>query len=198
MRTLSGTAQLQSAPDSAHGVQLSVWRHHVTHRTPFHKPKRACQGRSRAANSDMASAATVTAASSAAAARPDPGLESFKALIGERRFHCTQCGKCCTGAGEVWVSDAEAANIARYLNLPLARFLALHCHAYSKVEGFRLLRSNMESETRDCTFLRPDNTCAIHPVRPLQCSTYPWWPELMDEKEWQQEKADILELWPQL
>ncbi|WIA28253.1 hypothetical protein OEZ86_010808 [Tetradesmus obliquus] len=164
-----------------------------------------CHGRTRAANSDTASTATAAAAAAAtaaaaaaaataaaaAAAAPDPGLESFKALIGERRFHCTQCGKCCTGAGEVWVSDAEAAKIARYLNLPLARFLALHCHAYSKVEGFRLLRSNMESETRDCTFLRPDNTCAIHPVRPLQCSTYPWWPELMDEKEWQQEKADI-------
>jgi hypothetical protein len=47
---------------------------------------------------------------------------------------------------QVWVSDAEAAYIARYLNLPLVRFLALHCRAYSKVEGFRLLRSNMDSE----------------------------------------------------
>jgi hypothetical protein len=47
---------------------------------------------------------------------------------------------------QIWVSDAEAANIARYLNLPMARFLALHCHAYSKVEGFKLLRSNMDSE----------------------------------------------------
>jgi hypothetical protein len=47
---------------------------------------------------------------------------------------------------QVWVSDAEAANIARHLNLPLARFLQLHCHAYSKVEGFKLLRSNMDSE----------------------------------------------------
>lgn len=28
----------------------------------------------------------------------DPGLEAFKALIAERRFMCTQCGKCCTGA----------------------------------------------------------------------------------------------------
>jgi hypothetical protein len=54
---------------------------------------------------------------------------------------------------QVWVSDAEVSNIARYLNLPLARFLALHCHAYSKVEGFRLLRSNMDSEVggRGCT-----------------------------------------------
>jgi hypothetical protein len=33
----------------------------------------------------------------AAAQQQDPGLESFKAVIAERRFTCTQCGKCCTG-----------------------------------------------------------------------------------------------------
>lgn len=27
----------------------------------------------------------------------DHGLEAFKSLIAERRFFCTQCGKCCTG-----------------------------------------------------------------------------------------------------
>lgn len=57
------------------------------------------------------------------------------------------------------MSDAEATNIARYLGLPLERFLALHTHAYSKVEGFRLLRSNIESEvsSRQCVVVRAFN-----------------------------------------
>lgn len=32
----------------------------------------------------------------------DVGLEAFKALIAEKRFTCTQCGKCCTGDLVLW------------------------------------------------------------------------------------------------
>ncbi|KAF8072448.1 hypothetical protein HT031_000107 [Scenedesmus sp. PABB004] len=138
-------------------------------------------------------AAAAAAAPGGAQPQPDAGLEAFKALIGTRRFTCTQCGKCCTGDGEVWVSDAEAARIAAHLNLALPRFLAAHTRGYSKLTGWHMLRSDPDSETRDCTFLRPDNTCAIHAVRPLQCSTYPWWPELMAEQEWQWERENICE-----
>jgi Fe-S-cluster containining protein len=38
---------------------------------------------------------------------------------------------------------------------------------------------------QSCVFLLPDNKCSIHTTRPGQCSTYPWWPELMDEEGWQ-------------
>eukprot|EP00775_Hariotina_reticulata_P011763 gene11763-11908_t len=94
---------------------------------------------------------------------------------------------------QVWISAAEASAIAQHLDLPLRCFLALHTRSYSKKVGWYMLQSNMDSEARECTFLRPDNTCAIHPVRPLQCSTYPWWPELMDAREWAWEKANICE-----
>ena len=33
-----------------------------------------------------------------------------------------------------------------------------------------------------CTFLQKDNTCSIYAVRPLQCQTYPYWPEIMISK----------------
>eukprot|EP00775_Hariotina_reticulata_P009129 gene9129-biopygen11021 len=45
-----------------------------------------------------------------------------------------------------------------------------------------------------CIFLDPaTNSCTIRPVRPLQCSTYPWWPELMPLRNWQQEKVLMCE-----
>jgi Fe-S-cluster containining protein len=41
-----------------------------------------------------------------------------------------------------------------------------------------------------CIFLdQSTNSCTVHPVRPLQCSSYPWWPELMPQQHWQQEKG---------
>jgi hypothetical protein len=65
----------------------------------------------------------------------------FKALIQQQRFTCTQCGKCCTGEGEVWISDKEGAAIAAHLGMPLNRFHKQHTHAHSSIEGFRLLRT---------------------------------------------------------
>ena len=31
----------------------------------------------------------------------DFSLEPFKELVKNKKFHCTMCGKCCTGSGEV-------------------------------------------------------------------------------------------------
>lgn len=59
------------------------------------------------------SAANVShSAQQDAAQQPQPeadaGLELFKRMIGEKRFTCTQCGKCCTGSGEVCCAVAPS------------------------------------------------------------------------------------------
>lgn len=36
----------------------------------------------------------------------------------------------------------------------------------------------------DCVFLK-DNKCQVYMARPVQCRTYPWWPEnLTSEESW--------------
>ena len=43
-----------------------------------------------------------------------------------------------------------------------------------------------------CVFLSEDMTCTIHEVRPAQCSTYPWWPDVLESAEaWEQERGPI-------
>lgn len=60
--------------------------------------------------------------------------------------------------------------------------------SYNRVDGWRMLKYKPGSD--DCIFLGPDNKCAVHAVRPLQCATYPWWPELVaDVEAWQREKG---------
>ncbi|GIL64452.1 hypothetical protein Vafri_18371 [Volvox africanus] len=131
-------------------------------------------------------------ASPVAAPQPqDLSLEPFKALVANRRFMCTMCGKCCTGDGEIWVSSEEAARIARHLNMSIQRFLDTHTKQYSKYKGWRMLKTGEGSSS--CIFLGADNKCSIHAVRPSQCSTYPWWPELTLDREWEWEKANICE-----
>jgi len=121
----------------------------------------------------------------------DHSLLPFISLVEDKKFHCTQCGKCCTGKGEVWVTDKEAAKISDHLNLELATFMSAYVKQYNKYKGFWPLKNRNGSES--CIFLQEDNKCGIHNVRPSQCSTYPWWPELMDKKRWEWEKENICE-----
>jgi Fe-S-cluster containining protein len=102
------------------------------------------------------------------------------------RFSCRQCGRCCSGApGYVWVTEAEAALIAQHCGLGLAEFARTHLRQV----GSR--RSLLEKAGGDCDFLErlPDGgtRCAIHPVRPTQCRTWPFWKSNLGSPEsWRQ------------
>lgn len=132
-----------------------------------------------------------TATAAAADDATDPSLAPFIAQIGEKRFTCTQCGKCCTGRGDVWVTEDEARAISLRTRRPVAAFTK----SYSKAAGWRLLRDRPgDRRLEACIFLRADDrTCTIHDVRPKQCSLYPWWPGLMASEEWREEKESVCE-----
>jgi len=100
------------------------------------------------------------------------------------RFECTGCGQCCTGSpGYVWVSEADIQAISDYLKIPLEEF----SKKYLRKVGNRY--SLLEKAGNfDCIFLE-GKKCKIYPVRPIQCSTYPWWPELVESPERWQETA---------
>lgn len=91
------------------------------------------------------------------------------------RFTCTQCGRCCGGApGNVWVSDAEIAALAKLKQMPDADFRRLH----TRTEHGRI--SLLEHDDGDCEFLVRDPAtgkagCSVYQARPLQCRTWPFW-----------------------
>lgn len=101
------------------------------------------------------------------------------------KFECTQCGKCCTGKGSyVFVTKSEAEKIQLFLGVSKAwfnrRYLLKH------MDGDVVLTQH---ENGDCEFLDKIAGCRIYKVRPTQCSTYPYWPEIMkNRKSWLQER----------
>jgi Fe-S-cluster containining protein len=113
--------------------------------------------------------------------QPPPPPTPFELLLEGKRFTCTECGKCCTGSGEIWANEAECAAIAAHLRLPMLHFFRRYTKSYSRRPGWRMLKLQPGSD--HCIFLEGGTKCSIYPVRPLQCSTYPWWPELMDPGE---------------
>eukprot|EP00198_Chlamydomonas_reinhardtii_P011262 XP_001700599.1 predicted protein [Chlamydomonas reinhardtii] len=98
------------------------------------------------------------------------------------------------GHHKIWLAPEEIPRIAKHLNLSTQRFLETYTKQYSKYRGWRMLKTAGDSG-QSCVFLSPldGKTCLVHSVRPSQCSTYPWWPELMHDAEWDWEKANICE-----
>lgn len=104
------------------------------------------------------------------------------------RFSCTRCGSCCTGPpGAVWFNAEEGKAIADLLGLDEAAFLKRFAR---RLEGRWSLRERETEHGHDCIFLdRSDpggrTGCRIHPVRPTQCRTWPFWPEnLITQRSW--------------
>ena len=101
------------------------------------------------------------------------------------RFECTGCGACCTGGADHYVetSAAERAAIRAFLKVSTSWFRRRYLvRVDADTAGIRL---NPDGR---CPFLGDDNRCRIYALRPRQCRTYPWWPELIENKrDWAEE-----------
>ena len=94
----------------------------------------------------------------------------------EYRFSCTRCGACCTGSHEYYieVSRAEQSSISQFLDIGLRWLRRRYITRYDgSLDSIKI-----QADGR-CTFLTDEGRCQIYPVRPQQCRSYPFWPEIV-------------------
>lgn len=119
------------------------------------------------------------------------------------KFTCAQCGNCCTGGpGYVWISAIEVGRLAAFLNLTPRQVIEKYCR---QIDGRYSLKEIRRGDNYDCIFLSKEKAapgkgdrvvhtkrgCSIYPVRPLQCRTWPFWPEnLRDPKAWEKKSKN--------
>ena len=102
------------------------------------------------------------------------------------RFECTRCGQCCRGEGYVWVSRERIAEMAEFLGISAESFT----RRYVRLAKGRL--SLVEKEDADCVFWEAGLGCVVYPVRPVQCRTFPFWPEHVESRAaWRQLAAVV-------
>ncbi len=95
------------------------------------------------------------------------------------QFSCNQCGNCCTGpSGYVWVDRGEQVAMAEHFGLTLKEFRKKYAR---KLHGRWSLNEVQVGEMYDCVFLDRNSEggagCSIYGLRPVQCRTWPFWPE---------------------
>ena len=96
------------------------------------------------------------------------------------RFECEGCGNCCKNHSKyeyVWVSEVDIETISTFLSISRDVFISRFC---IDVKGYySILPGDVE-----CPFLE-NNRCKIYPVRPKQCSTWPFWSENLKKEIWE-------------
>lgn len=107
------------------------------------------------------------------------------------QFECQQCSSCCRyEEGVVIISDREAKQIADFLHMQKKDFIATYCKRIFVQNQVHL--SLIEKSNLDCIFWDSQlKGCAIYSVRPIQCSTFPFWPSLLhSDAIWQKCSED--------
>ena len=95
------------------------------------------------------------------------------------RFECQSgCTKCCEQQGFVYLTESDLERLAAYLKMSPAAFEKRYVYRTKNLRRLRVPRA------AQCPFLKSDG-CSVHTAKPLQCRTFPFWPELVDDKrEW--------------
>jgi Fe-S-cluster containining protein len=110
-------------------------------------------------------------------------------------FDCTGCGNCCKTRGDVYMSPTETKDAATLLGLSISEFkeqfveeeevtvaMSLDPEQIPEGEtGWTVLRHKQEDGS--CIFLSDEGMCNIYEARPVQCSTYPFWPRIMANRD---------------
>jgi Fe-S-cluster containining protein len=103
---------------------------------------------------------------------PDPGKLRFTCLPG--------CTNCCDQRGFVYLTEGDLIRAAAFVGLPVLEFEARYVY---RTRNYLRLRKPPRSQ---CHFLEGQG-CAIHPAKPTQCRTFPFWPNLIEnEREWKE------------
>jgi Fe-S-cluster containining protein len=101
------------------------------------------------------------------------------------RFRCTRCGRCCRGAGNVWVSDDEIEALASLLEVSPDEFRAVYAR-----RGGRAGTILRQKRNQDCVFWDEKRGCGVYERRPKQCRTYPFWSaNVVSRENWDDEAA---------
>ncbi|MEL3912431.1 YkgJ family cysteine cluster protein [Treponema pedis] len=96
------------------------------------------------------------------------------------KFSCTQCSACCRLApGFVFLSEKDLALLLNWSSMTRENFITVYCRWVCHSDGFEYL-SLREKSNYDCILWK--NGCTAYEFRPLQCSAFPFWHSLVNDK----------------
>ncbi len=95
---------------------------------------------------------------------------------GNLRFACQPgCTKCCDMEGYVYLTEEDLKRAAKFVGMSVKAFEAKYVYRTRHQMRFR------KPPEKQCSFLQ-ERGCSIHPAKPTQCRTFPFWPEIVERR----------------
>jgi hypothetical protein len=92
------------------------------------------------------------------------------------RFACQRgCINCCNMEGWVYLTEDDLKRAAKFTGMSAKAFESKY--VYRTRHQMRLRKP----PEKQCSFLQ-EHGCSIHPAKPTQCRTFPFWPELVERR----------------
>ena len=89
------------------------------------------------------------------------------------KFHCTECGKCCTQREDIMLTPRDVYNMAKELQMTPIDMIREYCEVYIGHDSrFPIVRILPRRSIRRCPFLK-DRKCSIHKAKPTVCAMFP-------------------------
>ena len=96
-------------------------------------------------------------------------------------FSCQRCSQCCRiDPGFVYLSATDLTNLCQWFKFKEIQFVSMYCRTVPYYDGTKVLCLR-EKQNYDCILW--NNGCTAYGARPVQCSTYPFWTWILDERE---------------
>ncbi len=103
------------------------------------------------------------------------------------KFECKKCGNCCKNIrGWVYINEIEIDEISKFLKINNFDFIKKYL---IQDQGWYILSS--PSHNPNC-FLK-ENTCGIYNVRPKLCREYPFWENILQNRQTFLKETEICE-----
>lgn len=89
------------------------------------------------------------------------------------KFHCTQCGKCCTNREDILLTPRDLFRAAKELNMTVKDFFSEYCEKYiGDNSRLPVIRLKPRGTIRRCPLLE-NRRCRIHKSKPVICAMFP-------------------------
>lgn len=102
-------------------------------------------------------------------------------------FSCQNCGFCCRfKGGVVRLSQEDLESLSKEVQLSTEQFIQVYCR-YLEDDFARKFLCLKTLSNGDCVFwdknLGEKGGCSVYKSRPIQCSTFPFWTQILFSKE---------------
>lgn len=99
------------------------------------------------------------------------------------KFHCTECGKCCTEREDILLSPLDVYNMAKELNMTPEDMVRTYCEWYiGESSRMPIVRIKPRGTIRRCPLMK-DRKCSVHRAKPAVCAMFPLGRSIMIGKE---------------